>query len=58
MGSVCKLLEGPHLEALAPEIAEKLGLGLRCGAGVVGGGVNLWVCEGRGQGVCACPRLL
>lgn len=33
MGSVCKLLEGPELEALAPEIAEKLGLGLRCGGG-------------------------
>lgn len=29
MGSVCKLLEGSQLEALAPEIAEKLGLGLR-----------------------------
>ncbi|EFN56492.1 expressed protein [Chlorella variabilis] len=28
MGSVCKLLEGSQLEALAPEIAEKLGLGL------------------------------
>ena len=29
MGSVCQLLEGPELEALAPEIADKLGLGLR-----------------------------
>lgn len=29
MGSVCKLLEGPELEALAPELADKLGLGLR-----------------------------
>lgn len=29
MGSVCRLLEGPELEALAPEIAVKLGLGLR-----------------------------
>ncbi|KAL4425118.1 hypothetical protein ABPG77_008223 [Micractinium sp. CCAP 211/92] len=28
MGSVCQLLEGPQLEALAPEIARKLGLGL------------------------------
>ncbi|PSC73633.1 ARM repeat-containing [Micractinium conductrix] len=28
MGSVCKLLEGAELEALAPEIAGKLGLGL------------------------------
>jgi hypothetical protein len=28
MGSVCTLLEGPQLEALAPEIATKLGLGL------------------------------
>lgn len=31
MGSVCQLLEGPELEGLAPEIADKLGLGLRCG---------------------------
>ena len=31
MGSVCQLLEGPELEELAPEIADKLGLGLRCG---------------------------
>ncbi len=31
MGSVCQLLEGPQLEALAPEIARKLGLGLRYG---------------------------
>ncbi len=29
MGSVCKLLEGPELEAVAPELATKLGLGLR-----------------------------
>ena len=40
MGSVCRLLEGPELEALAPEIARKLGLGLRwvcaAGRGVVG----------------------
>ncbi|KAI7841245.1 hypothetical protein COHA_005082 [Chlorella ohadii] len=28
MGSVCKLLEGPELEAVAPELATKLGLGL------------------------------
>ena len=28
LGSVCRLLQGPELEALGPEIANKLGLGL------------------------------
>ena len=46
MGSICKLLEGPRLRELAPEIAAKLGLGLSdnwsqargVGVGAGGGG--------------------